>query len=62
MSASSIGPVSDTRVPIPGGRRLHPSVIRLMHWTNAVAMLVMITSGWGIYNDNVIIDGLHFAH
>ena len=32
-----------------------------MHWINAVAMLVMITSGWGIYNDNVIIDGLHFS-
>ncbi len=31
-----------------------------MHWTNAVAMLVMITSGWGIYDDDVIIDGLHF--
>ncbi len=26
-----------------------------MHWTNAAAMLVMITSGWGIYDDDVII-------
>ena len=32
-----------------------------MHWTNAVAMLVMITSGWGIYDDDVIIRGLHFS-
>ena len=31
-----------------------------MHWVNAVAMLVMITSGWGIYNDDVIIRGLLF--
>jgi thiosulfate reductase cytochrome b subunit len=31
-----------------------------MHWTNAVAMLVMITSGWGIYNDDVVVRGLHF--
>ena len=31
-----------------------------MHWTNAVAMLVMITSGWGIYDDDVIVEGLHF--
>ena len=30
-----------------------------MHWTNAAAMLVMITSGWGIYDDDVIINGLH---
>ncbi len=43
------------------GRRLHPWSIRVMHWTNAVAMLVMITSGWGIYNDAVIINGLHFS-
>ena len=32
-----------------------------MHWINAVAMLVMITSGWGIYDDDVIIRGLHFS-
>jgi thiosulfate reductase cytochrome b subunit len=32
-----------------------------MHWTNAVAMLVMITSGWGIYDDDVIIRGLQFG-
>jgi thiosulfate reductase cytochrome b subunit len=31
-----------------------------MHWVNAVAMLVMITSGWGIYNDDVVVRGLHF--
>ncbi len=42
-------------------RRLHPVSVRLMHWTNAVAMLVMIGSGWGIYNDSVIFGGLHFA-
>ena len=43
-------------------RRLHPWPVRIMHWLNAVAMLVMITSGWGIYNDDVIFGGLHFAH
>ena len=41
-------------------RRLHPLAIRIMHWINAAAMMVMITSGWGIYNDDVIIHGLHF--
>jgi thiosulfate reductase cytochrome b subunit len=44
----------------PVGRRLHPGAVRIMHWTNAVAMLVMITSGWGIYDDDVIIRGLTF--
>jgi thiosulfate reductase cytochrome b subunit len=42
-------------------RRLHPLPIRVMHWINAVAMMVMITSGWGIYDDYVIIHGLHFS-
>ena len=32
-----------------------------MHWINAVVMLVMITSGWGIYDDDVIIRGFHFS-
>jgi len=31
-----------------------------MHWTNALAMLLMIGSGWGIYNDEVIFGWLFF--
>lgn len=31
-----------------------------MHWINAGAMLIMITSGWGIYDDDVVVRGLHF--
>lgn len=42
-------------------RRLHPLPIRIMHWINAGVMLVMITSGWGIYDDDVIIHGLHVS-
>ncbi len=62
MSAKSLaGPPGSIAKPA-GGRRLHPLPVRIMHWTNAVAMLVMITSGWGIYNDDVIISRLHFAH
>ena len=43
------------------GRRLHPWPLRIMHWVNAVVMLIMITSGWGIYDDDVIIRGFHFS-
>ena len=43
------------------GRRLHPRPVRIMHWVNAVVMLIMITSGWGIYDDDVIIRGFHFS-
>ena len=31
-----------------------------MHWTNAVVMLILIGSGWGIYNDDVIFSWLVF--
>ena len=48
-------------LPTRTGRRLHPLAVRIMHWVNAAAMLVMITSGWGIYDDDVIIRGLHFS-
>ena len=44
----------------PATRRLHPWPVRIMHWTNAVAMIVMIGSGWGIYNDSVIFGSLYF--
>ncbi len=39
---------------------LHPLAIRVMHWTNALVMLLLILSGWGIYNDEVIFGWLHF--
>ena len=41
--------------------RLHPLPVRIMHWINAFAMIAMIMSGWGIYDDDVIIHGLHFS-
>ena len=41
-------------------KRMHPLLIRLMHWTNAIAMIIMIMSGWKIYNDEVIFGFLHF--
>src|SRR6266481_5920090 len=44
----------------PGGRRLHPWPVRVMHWTNAVAMFVMVGSGWGIYDDSVIFHFVYF--
>ena len=31
-----------------------------MHWINAVAIFIMVGSGWKIYNDEVIFGWLHF--
>ncbi|WP_341989880.1 cytochrome b/b6 domain-containing protein [Azorhizobium sp. AG788] len=50
-------------MPVAGSRpkpRMHPLAVRVMHWTNAIAMVVMIGSGWKIYNDEVIFGFLHF--
>jgi len=46
--------------PDPQMRPLHPLPLRIMHWTNAVAMIIMIGSGWKIYNDEVLFGWLHF--
>ncbi len=34
----------------PEPRNSHPAWLRLAHWLNALAVLVMVTSGWRIYN------------
>jgi thiosulfate reductase cytochrome b subunit len=40
----------------------HPLVTRLAHWTMALAMMVMIGSGWRIYDSEPILDFLHFPY
>lgn len=40
--------------------RLHPGTLRAMHWINALAMILLIMSGWKIYNDEVLFGWLHF--
>ena len=32
----------------------HPPIVRVTHWLNAVAIIVMIGSGWRIYNSSPI--------
>ena len=44
---------------MPKHRLLHPLPIRIMHWINAVAIFIMIGSGWKIYDDDVILGWLH---
>jgi thiosulfate reductase cytochrome b subunit len=40
--------------------RLHPLPLRIMHWMNAIAIFIMIGSGWKIYDDDVIFSFLRF--
>jgi thiosulfate reductase cytochrome b subunit len=34
--------------------RIHPLVVRVTHWINALAILIMVASGWRIYNASPI--------
>ena len=34
----------------PAASVIHPHYVRITHWINAVAVLLMVTSGWEIYN------------
>ncbi|MEP6965698.1 MAG: cytochrome b/b6 domain-containing protein, partial [Polaromonas sp.] len=39
------------KTPTPSNRQLiHPGWLRTMHWLNALAVVVLIMSGWRIYN------------
>lgn len=44
------------------GERLHPWPLRVMHWLNAAAMIVMIGSGWRIYEDEPLFGWLSFPY
>jgi len=41
--------------PEPSGT-IHPAWVRITHWINALAMLVMIGSGWEVYNASPLFD------
>jgi thiosulfate reductase cytochrome b subunit len=40
----------------PDSRVIHPLWVRVTHWINALAMIVMIGSGWQIYNASPIFN------
>jgi thiosulfate reductase cytochrome b subunit len=42
--------VTDDRAAQRPSKVVQPAWVRVMHWTNAVAMIMMIMSGWQIYN------------
>jgi thiosulfate reductase cytochrome b subunit len=39
-----------------GGGVIHPAWVRVCHWINAIAVLMMIGSGWQIYNASPLFD------
>ncbi len=46
--------MSFSSAPIAAGVAIHPLVVRVCHWVNAFAILLMIFSGWRIYDASPI--------
>lgn len=42
------------RAPQPKAKIVHPLWVRLCHWINALAILIMVMSGWRIYDASPI--------
>lgn len=53
--------VTDEQVSAKPTKVIQPAWVRVMHWTNAVAMILMIMSGWQIYNASPLFD-FRFSH
>ena len=47
---------ADTMAIASTGTTIHPRWVRVCHWINTLAVLVMIGSGWQIYNASPLFD------
>jgi len=52
---------AETIAAMPADDAVHPAWVRVCHWVNAVAVLVMIGSGWQIYNASPLFHSLQFS-
>src|SRR5437764_1106692 len=48
--------VSDEHAAPTTAKVIQPAWVRALHWTNAFAMVLMIMSGWRIYNASPLFD------
>ena len=53
---------TDERAAITPTKVLQPAWVRVTHWINAVAIILMIMSGWQIYNASPLFTSLRFSH
>ena len=52
---------AETMTAMPADTTIHPGWVRVCHWINALAILVMIGSGWQIYNASPLFRSLEFS-
>ncbi|MEA3196726.1 MAG: hypothetical protein QOF32_778 [Gammaproteobacteria bacterium] len=60
LPASSLA-ASDERTALTPAKVIQPAWVRTVHWINAVAMILMIMSGWQVYNASPLFD-FRFSH
>ena len=53
-------PISGVAAAPVGNSTIHPAWLRLTHWTNAIVVLVMVTSGWQVYDASPIFRAVYF--
>jgi thiosulfate reductase cytochrome b subunit len=53
---SSITVSQQPAAPTTTGKAIQPAWVRTLHWINAFAMILMIMSGWQIYNASPLFD------
>jgi thiosulfate reductase cytochrome b subunit len=58
MSSLAVADSHPSREP---AKVIQPAWVRTMHWINALAMILMIMSGWQIYNASPLFD-FRFSH
>jgi len=52
---------AETISTIPADATIHPGWVRVCHWVNALAILLMIGSGWQIYDASPLFRSLEFS-
>jgi len=53
---------TDERAATAPTKVIQPAWVRVMHWINALAIILMIMSGWQIYNASPLFTSLRFSH
>jgi thiosulfate reductase cytochrome b subunit len=52
--------ISGVAAATVGKPTIHPAWLRLTHWTNAIVVLVMVASGWQVYDASPIFRAIYF--
>src|SRR5690349_6164108 len=61
MSSLTVSNEQTTSAAPSQAKLIQPAWVRVLHWVNAFAMILMIMSGWQIYNASPLFEGFTFA-